>query len=171
MSENMNTQMGWDSPIPRNAEDKNRGAIAPEGEYRFRITGFTRGTFQPNPDKKDAKIKHSCPQAELKLEVAGADGEKYEAEARVLLHESCVGILAAFARAIGQRKHGDAETVIDWSGVPGSEGACVIKHRKYMNKYGEQKTACDVSWKDPGDTQLDKDIKAGSVKDPFGAPF
>jgi len=165
MSNNTNT-MDWDSPI---TTDGDRRETPPQGEYAFKITGFKRGTFQPRQGSA-GKIKTSCPQAELALEIAGRDKQVFTVEARVILHESCVGLLSAFARAIGQRKHGDAETIMRWNEVPGAEGFCKITHRTYLGGDGASKVAHDVKFCDPGETQLSKDIAAGSVEHPL-CPF
>ena len=162
-----NKQMDWDTPIPGTSENAYR--LPPVGEYRFRVQEFKRSTFQPS-QRPDAKIKTSCPKLELVVDLYDRNGEAYSQKASVLLHESCMGILVSFLRSVGLRKHGDEASVPDWNKVPGAIGSCTVKHRDYRNKDGEAAKQADVTWKDPGETQLDKDIAAGSVADPL-PPF
>jgi len=162
-----NKAMDWDSPVMDTNESAYR--IPPEGDYRYRVLECKRATFQPK--NAGGKIKTSCPKAELKLELRGRDGEVYEQKASVLLHESCMGILVSFLRSVGLRKHGDEASVPDWGKVPGAYGPCTVKHRAYKKNDGTDGTQADITWKDPGSTAFDKDIAAGSMADPFSAPF
>ena len=161
--------MDWDNTtIPEGAEKPRE--IPPVGEYAFLIAKFKRATFQPKPGSS-GKIKGSCPMAEFELFIGSSPENQYTVETRLIIHESCVGLMAAFARAIGQRKHGDGETKIDWSTVPQARGFCKVTHRTYKNASNEEKVAYDVKFCDPEETKLSKDIAAGVVNDPLDAPF
>ena len=165
MSENLNP-MDYDTPIKT---DGDQFEIPPEGEYAFVINTFRRTVFQPRQGTK-GKIKTSCPKPVFEMTIGNREGQTFNVEASLLLHESCIGLYAQFARAIGQRKHGDKETVVDWSKVPTSTGFCKVSHRTYVKADNSQGIAYDVKFCDPDVTQLSKDIAAGVVADPL-TPF
>ena len=66
MTENtgaVNVALNWDDEI-KNTEYKFE--LMPEGDYRFTVTAFTRGWYEPR--RPDAKLP-PCPQAELEMTI------------------------------------------------------------------------------------------------------
>jgi hypothetical protein len=129
-----NGAMGWDDAIEKDGDEY---VILPEGDYIFTVTSFERGRFQGG-DKIPA-----CNEAVLTLTIEH-DGEKVNIIDRLKLHKSLEWKLAAFFRAIGQKKHGE-RLVMDWTKVPGAEGRAHIKPRKYKDSNGEEKEINNIA--------------------------
>jgi hypothetical protein len=127
-------EMGWDDVITTD----NDFTLLDAGNYEFQVENFERKRFAGS-----AKMS-GCWQAALNVTIL-KDGFKVKSIAHNLfLHEKCIGQLAAFARSIGQRKHGD-QKAINWQGVPGSRGWCHVGTRKYTNKDGEEKETNEIT--------------------------
>lgn len=128
--------LDWDSVID---QDGAPFVLLDEGEYNFTIQEFKRAIFPGSQ-----KIQQ-CPKAELVLNIENLTTVKTD----LILAPQLMWKLAAFARSIGVKKHGEA-CKIPWDSIVGYSGRCKIKHRSYVDKNGETKTANEVdSFLDP----------------------
>lgn len=128
--------LDWDSVID---QDGAPFVLLDEGEYNFTIQEFKRAIFPGSQ-----KIQQ-CPKAELVLNIENITTVKTD----LILAPQLMWKLAAFARSIGVKKHGESCT-IPWDSIVGYSGRCKIKHRSYIDKNGETKTANEVdSFLDP----------------------
>jgi hypothetical protein len=128
--------LDWDSVID---QDGAQFVLLDEGEYSFTIQDFKRAIFPGSQ-----KIQQ-CPKAELTLDIEGMTTVKTD----LILAPQLMWKLAAFARSIGVKKHGEA-CKIPWDSIVGYSGRCKIKHRSYIDKNGESKTTNEVdSFLDP----------------------
>lgn len=134
--------LGWDDPI----SDDEQGAfeVAPAGDYSFEIVNLSR---ERHTAKLGGKIP-SCPKAVVTVRVYTVDGEKVDIKHNLFLHSRCEGMLCAFFRAVGLRKHGEVFRP-DWSRVIGSKGRCKVGIRQYDGNDGTKKKANDVTFLDP----------------------
>ena len=140
--------LDWDSVID---QDGAPFVLLDEGEYNFTIQEFKRAIFPGSQ-----KIQQ-CPKAELVLNIDNITTVKTD----LILASQLMWKLAAFARSIGVKKHGESCT-IPWDSIVGRSGRCKIKHRSYIDKNGETKTANEVdSFLDPINDAVPKtEIKA-----------
>lgn len=128
--------LDWDSVID---QDGAPFVLLDEGEYNFTVQEFKRAIFPGSQ-----KIQQ-CPKAELTLNIENVTTVKTD----LILAPQLVWKIAAFARSIGVKKHGEACT-IPWDSIVGYSGRCKIKHRSYIDKNGESKTTNEVdSFLDP----------------------
>lgn len=128
--------LDWDSVID---QDGAPFVLLDEGDYNFTIQEFKRAIFPGSQ-----KIQQ-CPKAELVLNIENITTVKTD----LILAPQLMWKLAAFARSIGVKKHGEA-CKIPWDSIVGYSGRCKIKHRSYVDKNGETKTANEVdSFLDP----------------------
>ena len=116
----------------------------PEGDAAFEVLATKRGSRMMGSLGETRII-------ELTLSVTPCDGsgtQKLVTELK--LHTKLAFLFYQFAASIGQYEHGSKDAIkIDWDRVPGSCGFCVIKHRQYKNKEGEDRVAVDVeAWLD-----------------------
>lgn len=146
--------LDWDSVID---QDGAPFVLLDEGEYNFTIQEFKRAIFPGSQ-----KIQQ-CPKAELVLNIENLTTVKTD----LILAPQLMWKLASFARSIGVKKHGEACT-IPWDSIVGYSGRCKIKHRSYVDKNGETKTANEVdSFLDPvNDAVLSQKPKAPSEPKP-----
>lgn len=142
--------LDWDSVID---QDGAPFVLLDEGEYNFTVQEFKRAIFPGSQ-----KIQQ-CPKAELVLNIENITTVKTD----LILAPQLMWKLAAFARSIGVKKHGEA-CKIPWDSIVGYSGRCKIKHRSYVDKNGETKTANEVdSFLDPvNDAVLSQKPKASS---------
>ena len=135
MSELINSVLDWDDPIQD--DGKRRTILLPEGDYRFKITKFERGEY-PGGNKMPP-----CKKATLTMEVNAPEGTA-EVKTDLFLCSSMQWKLAAFFRSIGLMKSGDT-FAMDWTKVPGAEGAAHFKIRDYEFK-GKTRQKNDVAY-------------------------
>lgn len=142
--------LDWDSVID---QDGTPFVLLDEGDYNFTIQNFKRAVYPGS-----AKIQQ-CPKAELTLDIEGITTVKTD----LILAPQLMWKLAAFARSIGVKKHGEA-CKIPWDSIVGYSGRCKIKHRSYVDKNGETKTANEVdSFLDPvNDAVFNQQTKTSS---------
>ena len=125
--------MGWDDVLENDGQEF---VILPEGDYTFTVTGFERGQFPGGP-----KIP-ACPKATVTLNI---DNDQGVATCRTdfFLYRTVEWRMAAFFRAIGQKKHGE-KAKMDWNKVIGARGKAHFKPRPYTTKTGESRQVNDV---------------------------
>ena len=125
--------MGWDDILENDGQEF---VILPEGDYTFTVTGFERGQFPGGP-----KIP-ACPKATVTLSI---DNDHGVATCRTdfFLYRTVEWRMAAFFRAIGQKKHGE-RLAMDWNRVVGSRGRAHFKPRTYTDRDGNERQANDV---------------------------
>jgi hypothetical protein len=95
----------------------------------------------------------------LTLLVTPHDGKTKQQKMRadLVLHSKLAFLLFQFASSAGQYEHGSGKPLkIDWSKIPGSAGFCVLKHRAYKNKDGQDRISVEV------DKWLDSAGRAGA---------
>lgn len=135
--------LGWDDPISDDSQGEFE-LVAP-GEYAFEIVNLSR---ERHTAKADGKIPN-CPKAVVTLRVYTPDGDKADLRHNLFLHSRCEGMLCAFFRAIGHRKHGEVLRP-DWTRVIGSKGRCKVGVREFLGKDGEKKKSNEIkSFLDP----------------------
>lgn len=120
----------WDSPID---EDGSGGSpLLPEGEYRFVVKSLTKGTSK-------GKDTAGADQAKLTLMVYNINDETYAnrigtAYNTLTLHDGTPwGLVCAFFKAIGERKH-DETIIPKWDEVAGASGKAVLEQHTYNGK-------------------------------------
>ena len=117
--------LGWNDVLENDGAEY---TVLPEGEYRFQVVGFERGSF-PGSDKMCA-----CNKAQLKLQIISGQGTVIVYD-DLILHKKMEWRLSSFFRSIGQKKKGERITM-NWNTVPGSEGYAYIVVNKYTDKNG-----------------------------------
>ena len=126
-------EIGWDDYVEQDGGDF---VLLDEGEYEFRITGFERGRFPGS-----AKIP-PCNKAIMTLTIDSPQG-RTSVNADLIMYSSMEWKLSQFLRSIGAKKEGE-KVRVKWDDLIGKVGRCVIKHRSYINKNGEEKQTNDV---------------------------
>ena len=121
MSEFMNGEWGWDTPIENDSEFQ----LLPEGDYNFRVVKFERGRHSGS-DKLPP-----CNKAILTIELWNGSA-KSTIEHNLFLHSKCEGLLCEFFTAIGQRRHGE-RLVPRWNEVIGATGTCKVSVREWTS--------------------------------------
>lgn len=141
----------FDTPLPPPRE-YNR---LPEGDAHFEILDLKR-------NRRTIGKYGETPVADLVLSVTpAAGGGTQKLNVSVILNEDFIWKLYQFAAAVGQYEHGSGKAIsIDWNKIPGSSGFCVLKHRAYKNKEGEDRIAVEI------DKWLDAQGRAGSGDKP-----
>ena len=125
MADVVGRELKWDDTIENDGSD---WTLLPAGEYTFRVVGFERKRFAGS-----AKLP-ACNQAVVKIEVGDAESST-TVDHNLYLHTKTEGLLCAFFRAIGTRKHGE-RVVMDWSKVIGATGRCKVGVRDWTGKDG-----------------------------------
>jgi hypothetical protein len=115
-------ELGWDDEIQNDGEEF---TLLEPGEYSFFVKSFEKKRFAGS-----AKLP-PCNMATLKIRIE----DKATVEHNLYLHTKTEGLICAFFRAIGSRKHGE-RIVPDWSKVPGSSGRCVVEIREWTGRDG-----------------------------------
>ena len=122
--------MDWDSAIE---SDGQQFIVLDEGDYTFTVTGFERGRYPGS-----AKIP-ACNKASLTLTIDLPGGQTASCKEDLILYRTLEWKLAAFFRAIGQKKSGE-RVVMDWSKVLGARGRAHFKPRTYTSNGSEHTT-------------------------------
>lgn len=129
-----NNVMDWQDSIENDGE---AFILLDEGDYDFTVTKFSREQWPGS-----AKIP-PCPLAVVTLSVATPEGTaniRYQMQ----LYRTLEWKLAAFFRAIGQKKHGE-RMVMNWNAVEGAHGRCHVTQRTYVTQSGEERRTNDVA--------------------------
>lgn len=123
-------ELGWNDEIQNDGKDD--FVILPEGDYPFEVKKFERSRFKGS-DKLPA-----CPSAKLTILVGDKDADQVTITHNLFLSSVTEGLLCAFFKSIGSRKHGE-RIAMDWNKVVGSKGRChVIVDKFTSNKTGKQ---------------------------------
>lgn len=126
---------GWDDEIQK---DGSAYTLLTPGVYPFVVTKFERGRYEGGD-----KIP-PCNKAQITIEVDGGEQGTTLVDRDFLLHSKIEGILCAFFKCLGMRKHGEPLRM-DWPGTIGKRGYVKLKHREHnQNKYNEI-----AEWIDP----------------------
>jgi len=125
----MSNTKNWESPID---EDGSGGSpLLPPGKYGFVVKSLTKAVSKG--DKTTG-----APQAKLVLMVYNINDDTYAnrigtAYDTLTLHDDTWGMVCAFFRAIGERKHG--ETIVPkWDEVPGATGKAELEQHTFNEK-------------------------------------
>ena len=118
----------WDSPAD---VDDTGNAVLKNGKYRFVVKSKTNAISKGD-------VTAGAKQASLVLMVYDINDENYEnrigtAYDRLTLHDSTWGMVCAFFRAIGERKHGES-IIPKWDEVAGASGKAVLFQDEYNGK-------------------------------------
>lgn len=131
-------EMGWDDPVE--ADSGGGFTVIPKGRYRFIVEEFKRGRHQPGPNGKIPP----CAKAMLTLGIYDDNGERLgKVDKDLFLVKSLEWMLAAFFRAIGQKKHGE-RIKPDWSKVQDSAGWCDVDVRRWAKR--DEKGKPESEW-------------------------
>lgn len=122
-------EFSWDDVI---IVDDSEFVLLPEGDYNFKVTKFERGRHS------GSEKLPPCNKAILTLEIDGQDKGKTTIIHNLFLHSKCEGMLSAFFRSIGQKKHGE-QLRMNWQAVTGATGRCHVFIDNYKNKNGEDR--------------------------------
>lgn len=131
----MDKELGWNDPIEN---DGNGGSfiLLPEGNYPFEVVNLERRRFAGG-----AKLP-PCNQATLTISLNGGDATVLH---NLYLHTKTEGLLCAFFRAIGARKHGQSYAM-DWGIVRGKTGMCHVRIRKWTGRDGEGRESNEIAY-------------------------
>lgn len=136
-------ELGWDDEI----QNDSVYTIFPAGVYEFEIVAKKIGRHEPKPDGK----LPPCQKVELTVRVYGVDGEYNDIRHTLYMHRRLEGVLCAFFKAIGQRKHGEALKP-RWEEVVGSSGRCKVAIHSWIGDDGKERQRNDVkAFLDPAD--------------------
>lgn len=126
-------EIGWDDEVEQDGGDF---VLLDEGEYSFTVTKFERGRF-PGSTKIPA-----CNKAVLTLAIDSDQG-RTSVIADLIMYSSMEWKLSQFLRSVGLKKEGE-KVRVKWDQLVGKKGRCMIKHRTYTNKNGEEKQTNDI---------------------------
>lgn len=143
MAQDQGRELGWNDPIEHDGSD---WTLLPAGEYPFRVIGFERKRYQPKPGSK----LPPCNEARLTLDIGDADNST-TVQHSLYLHTRTEGLLCAFFRAVGARKHGE-RVAMDWARVVGATGRCKLGVRDWTGQDGQARQSNQVEkFLDPAD--------------------
>ena len=100
------------------------------------ITNIERGRFPGS-----TKIP-PCNKAVLTLAIDSDQG-RTSVNADLIMYSSMEWKLSQFLRSVGLKKEGE-KVRVKWDQLVGKKGRCIIKHRTYTNKNGEEKQTNDI---------------------------
>lgn len=126
-------EIGWDDEVEQDGGDF---VLLDEGEYSFTVTKFERGRFPGS-----TKIP-PCNKAVLTLAIDSDQG-RTSVIADLIMYSSMEWKLSQFLRSVGLKKEGE-KVRVKWDQLVGKKGRCMIKHRTYTNKNGEEKQTNDI---------------------------
>ncbi len=96
--QNFDRELGWDDEVT----NESTFTLLKDGDYRFRMTTLERGRHEGS-----AKLP-ACAKAIVTLEILDAENKKIgEIKHNLFLHTKTEGLLSAFFRATGVKKHGE----------------------------------------------------------------
>lgn len=130
-----NFVMDWEDTIENDGEGY---VLLDEGDYDFTVTKFSREQWTGS-----AKIP-ACPMAVLTISISAPEGTA-NIRYQMHLYRTMEWKLAAFFRAIGQKKHGE-RMVMNWGAVEGAHGRCHVTQRRYTSISGEERTTNDIAY-------------------------
>jgi len=131
VNNNNSEALDWEDEI----EESSGFVLLPDGDYRFTVTGFERGYFQPT--RQDSKIP-PCNQADYSLTIEWKDSAGISRtnvlHYRLKLTRSLQWLIYEFFESIGLRKKGDGTTKMPWEKAIGCSGICEIGHHDANGK-------------------------------------
>lgn len=128
--DNMNNgALSWDSAIENDGGSD--FILLPEGDYVFQVQEMTRGRF--NGSEKTP----ACEKATLTLLIKTDTGLATVFD-DLILHRNMEWRIAAFFRAIGQKKRGE-KLIPRWNEITGEMGRCHIKVDTYTGRDGRER--------------------------------
>lgn len=130
-------ELDWNEEIGNDEAGGGGFILLPPGEYPFRVVKYERKRFAGSP-----KLP-SCNQIVLHLDVGDDNTGIAHVQNSLFLHSKTEGLLCAFFRAIGARKHGE-RMVMDWNTVAGATGRCKLGSRTWDAKDGSKKESNEV---------------------------
>lgn len=116
----------WDDTLDPNAGDF---VMLEPGEYDFNVVKYEKLRYAGG-----AKLP-ACWQAKVEIVVDG----RATIQHNLFLHSKTEGLLCQFFKAIGARMSGD-RLQMDWNRIAGATGRCVIEHRTWKGKDGDERT-------------------------------
>jgi len=125
--------MNWDDTLESDGQEF---VLLPEGDYTFTVTGFERDRFAGKNDIPP------CNRARLTLRI---DNDLGPATVRydLLLYRPLEWKIAAFFRAIGQKKRGE-KVVMDWNRVQGARGRAHLRPKEFIGRSGDTRKTNEV---------------------------
>ena len=130
-------ELDWNEEIGNDEAGGGGFILLPPGEYPFRVIKYERKRFAGS-----TKLP-SCNQIVLHLDVGDDNTGIAKVQNSLFLHSKTEGLLCAFFRAIGARKHGE-RMVMDWNTVAGATGRCKLGSRTWDAKDGSKKESNEV---------------------------
>jgi len=127
MAENEGRELAWDDEIE---DDGPSFTIVPEGDYEFEVMKMERARHNGSANLPP------CNKAVVHIKITGEGGET-TIKHNLFLHTKTEGLLCAFFRGIGQRKHGE-KIAMNWNRVVGSTGRAKVGIRKWTNDDGKE---------------------------------
>lgn len=126
MAEVNNQGFGWDDEVEESAFE-----VMPDGDYKFEITGFERGWWEPQ--RSDSKIP-ACNQAEIEMTIrwTNKDGQTRTNKLtyKLKLVRNLQFLIYQLFESVGLRKKGDGTTKMPWNQLIGTVGICQIGHHE-----------------------------------------
>lgn len=126
-------ELGWNESIEKDGEDF---TVLTEGDYPFQVTQMEKSRFGGS-----VKLP-PCNMAILHIDIIDPDNDGRTVctiKHRLYLHTKTEGLVCAFFRSIGHRKHGERITP-DWNKVIGATGLCHVKPSKSASKKNPDNT-------------------------------
>jgi hypothetical protein len=139
MNMSENETFDWKDSLPPPKEFD----LLPEGDAEFEVLKLDRA-------RKEMGKLGTVNVAIVKLLVTSmiAQTDPQPVEVNLPLSPKTVFKLYQFFAAIGQYKHGDVESgtpfTPNWSKVVGATGLCVVKHRPWKTKDGQERKGADI---------------------------
>ena len=130
MSTDNGRELGWNDEIQNDGQDF---VLLEPGRYPFRVQKMER-----KRTSGEGKLP-PCNMAALELKI----NNQCVVNEKLVLHSSMEWKLCSFFKSIGQRKHGEKQTM-DWGKVVGSTGMAEIGIREYV-KDGEKRKINQVA--------------------------
>ena len=145
MSSNQGREFGWNDPIEKDGQDY---VLLQPGDYPFKVLKVERVRHNGSDNLPP------CNCAKLTIELNNGDAQVTH---RLYLHSKTEGLLCAFFKAIGARKHGQ-RFVMNWNAASGATGMCKVVNKEYKGeKYNEIK-----KFHDPEEFDKSKEVEKTS---------
>ena len=115
------TTFDWDDVI----ENDSSFTIFEEGDYKFEVTTFEKGRYEPKAGSKAP----ACNKAIVGFKIMNQNGDSIEREENFLLYSGMEWKISEFFRSIGMKKEGQ-KVKMAWSEIIGKKGICHVKQVK-----------------------------------------
>ncbi|EEX48657.1 hypothetical protein [Jonquetella anthropi] len=135
MTENtgaVNVALNWDDEIENTGHEFE---LMPEGDYRFTVTAFTRGWYEPR--RPDAKLS-PCPQAEIEMTINWTNPQGQSRTNtltyKLQLSQSVSWKIFQFFQSLGLLAEDTKQTKFPWNSIIGKSGiAAVVQNVSQSN--------------------------------------